>query len=384
MHNKLIKTIFLAGIYFTFLSFCFAGPRHADITNDILVAMKAYNIPVVGYAIIKNNQIVASETLSIHSSLKVSKNSLFQAASISKSIASYGALKLVSEKKLNLDEPVNSQLKSWKIPVNEYNKNEPVTLRQLLDMTSGLSVSGFPGHEQGKKLPTLQEVLDGKPPANTPPIRVFYKPGTQYFYSGGAFQVLEQLMEDITGQLFSSWMENEILKPLKMDQSIFQYPLDKKFHSMAIPGFLSDGTMIKGGWNNYAISASGGLWSTPTDLARFAISVSKSWLGKNSKIIKQSVARMMFSRQKNTDYGLGIVVNGSGKNLNFRKAGHNLGYHSQLIMFPESGDGIVIMTNSENGGSLINYLIPLIAQKYHWPCYFPYFDELIAIPEQAC
>lgn len=191
-------------------------------------------------------------------------------------------------------------------------------------------------------------------------------------------------MEDTTKQLFSFWMENEVLKPLQMENSIFQYPLDKKLHSQAIPGFLSDGTMIKGGWNNYGVYASGGLWSTPIDIARFAINVSLSWLGGNNKIIPQPVAKMMLIRQKNTDYGLGVVINGRGKNLNFRKAGHNLGYHSQLIMFPYSGDGVIIMTNSENGGSLVNFMIPLIGQKYDWPCYFPYFDELIIIPEQAC
>jgi CubicO group peptidase (beta-lactamase class C family) len=201
--SKQIKIWYSAAIiYFACLAIGHAGSKHSSFNNDVLVAMKAYHVPVVGYAIIKNNQIVVSETLSIHSGLSVSKSSLFQAASISKSIASLGALKLVSENQLKLDQPVNDQLKNWKIPVNQYNKNTPVTLRQLLDMTSGLSVSGFPGHEQGKKLPTLKEVLDGKLPANTPPIRVFYQPGTRYFYSGGAFQVLEQLIEDTTGEKY--------------------------------------------------------------------------------------------------------------------------------------------------------------------------------------
>jgi CubicO group peptidase (beta-lactamase class C family) len=385
MSHKIRKILFSIGNYLMFLTVCFANPDNSDIiANDVLIAMKTYHIPVVGYAIIKNNQIVASETLSINPKLKVSKNSLFQAASISKSISAYGTLKLVSHNKLRLDEPVNNQLKSWKIPVNNFNKNHPVILRQLLNMTSGLSVSGFPGHEQGKKLPTLKEVLDGTPPANTPKIRVFYKPGTQYFYSGGAFQVLEQLIEDTTKQPFSSWMKHEILNPLNMDHSFFQFPLDKKFIPLAVPGFLSDGTMVKGGWNNYAIAAAGGLWSTPTDLANFAIHVSESYLGKNNQFISKALAEEMLTYQKNTDYGLGVVINGKGDNLNFRKAGHNLGYHNELIMFPNSGNGVVIMTNSENGESLINYLVPLIAQKYHWPCYFPYFDELITIPQQAC
>lgn len=382
--SKLVTFFLTIGISVCFTN-CFADKNNnVDIDQELIVAMTTYRVPVVGYAIIKNYKIVAVNTLSIDPKLQVSNNSLFQAASISKSISAYGALKLVSQGKLRLDDPVNNQLTTWKIPENEYNKNNPVTLRQLLDMTSGLSVSGFPGYEQGKKLPTLQEILDGVPPANTAPIRVFYKPGSKYFYSGGAFQVLEKLMEDTTKKPFQSWMENEILKPLKMENSFFQYPLNKKLSDVAVPGFLNDGTMIKGGWNNYAIAGAGGAWSTPTDIAKFAIHIAKSYLGEENNIISKSVAKQMLSRQNITDYGLGIVINGSGRTLNFRKAGHNAGYHNEMFMFPNSGDGIVIMTNSENGEYIINYLIPLIAQKYNWPCYFPYFDELIVIPKRAC
>ena len=179
-------------------------------------------------------------------------------------------------------------------------------------------------------------------------------------------------------------MKNEILKPIQMNQSFFQFPLDKKLRAIAVPGFLLDGKMVMGGWNNYAIAAAGGLWSTPKDLAKFAINASNAYLGKDNRIVSRKVAKQMLTRQKNTDYGLGFVINGEGNNLNFRKAGHNLGYHNELIMFPNSGDGVVIMTNSENGEYIINYLIALIAQKNHWPCYFPYFDELISIPERAC
>ncbi len=382
MLKKINKIFLIVGMVTLFFTNCFAEKN--DINLELIAAMKAYRVPVVGYAIIKNYKIVAVKTLSIDPKLSVSDSSLFQAASISKSVSAYGALKLVSLDKLNLDESVNGRLTAWKIPKNEYNKNNPVTLRQMLSMTAGLSVSGFSGHVQGEKLPTLKEVLNGKPPANTPPIRVFYTPGTQYFYSGGAFQVLEQLIEDVTKQPFQNWMENEILKPLDMTHSIFQYPLDEKLRVNAVPGFLNDGTMIRDGWNNYAIAAAGGLWSTPTDIAKFTINVANTYLDKESNIISQSVARQMLTRQKNTDYGLGVVVNGIGRTLNFRKAGHNAGYHNELLMFPNSGDGIVIMTNSENGEYIINYFISLVAQKFHWPCYFPYFDELITIPEFAC
>jgi CubicO group peptidase (beta-lactamase class C family) len=375
-----LASAMLAGLFAN----CCASESYPSVHQELLDAMKAYRVPVVGYAIIKNNKIVLSETLSVDPRIKVSENSIFQAASISKSVSAYAALKLVSEGKLGLDDSVNDRLTTWKIPESEYDESYPVKVGQLLDMTSGLSVSGFPGHEQGKPLPTLRATLDGEPPANTPPVRVFYQPGSRYFYSGGAFQVLEQLIEDVSRQSFPVWAANKILQPLKMSRSTFQCPLDEAWRVAAVPGFLLDGTMLKGGWNNYAAASAGGLWSTPTDLAKFAISASDAYRGKDNKLVAKDIAKQMLMRRLHTDYGLGFVVNGNGPNLNFRKAGHNLGYHDQLIMFPNSGDGIVVMTNSENGEAVINYLVALVAQKYRWPCYFPYFDELITIPAQAC
>lgn len=368
-----------------FLVNCYAMPNNnKDINAYLIDAMKAYNVPVVGYAIIDHNKVILAETLSIDPHIHVSKDSLFQAASISKSVSAYYALKLVDQKKLNLDESVNDYLTSWKIPLNRYNKNNPVTLRQILSMTSGLSVSGFPGHLQGEPLPTLKEILDGKSPANTPPIRVFYQPGSRYFYSGGGYEVLQQLIDDVTKKSFDEVMNKQLLVPLGMNHSIFQYPLNDKLRKTAVSAFDFNGKMLKGGWNNYAISAAGGLWSTPTDLAKFAISMTNSYLGNGHNFITKSLALKMLMHQKNSDYGLGVVVNGQSSTLNFRKAGHNLGYHSQLIMFPNSGKGVVIMTDSENGDTLINYLVPIIAHEYNWPCYFPYFDELVPIPKFSC
>lgn len=362
----------------------FAEADNKNLNSKLLLAMKMYKVPVVGYAIIKQYKIIAVNTLSIDPKLQVTNESLFQAASISKSVSTYTALKLISQGKLKLDEPVNNQLTSWKIPINKYNKNYPVTLRQILDMTSGLSVSGFSGYKQGTLLPTLDEILDGKPPANNPPVRVFYKPGSQYFYSGGAFQVLQKLIEDSTQEAFAYWMNREVLKPLNMDNSIFQCPLNIKKYKNVVPGFLINGSMIQDGWYNYPVAAAGGLWTTPSDLAKFIIGLSKAYLHTDNQQIAKPIAAQMFQRQKNTDYGFGFVVNGQGRTLNIRKAGHNFGYHSEIIMFPNTGDGAVIMTNSENGEYIINYMIPIIAQQNDWPCYFPFFDELITIPKTAC
>ncbi len=350
----------------------------------MLAVMKAYNVPVVGYAIIKNNRVVEAQTLSIDPKIRVSRRSLFQAASISKSLSAYAALYYVARKKLDLDTPVNDALISWKIPENNFDKTSPVTLRQILSMTSGLSVSGFPGYANGETLPTLTQILNGLPPANNKPIRVFYRPGSKYFYSGGGFQVLQQLLADTTKMPFSELMNTKILKRIKMNDSVFQFPLSRKYRRRAVPGFLANGEEVKGGWNDYAIAAAGGMWTTPSDLAKFILNVSKGYMGQVNGIVNLKTAREMLKRQENSSFGLGVEVNGQRASLNFRKGGHNLGYESQLIMFPDAGKGLVIMTNSENGSKLINYMMPIIAYKNHWGCYFPSFDEQLPIPKYAC
>lgn len=357
-----------------------------DINIDAYLqqAMIDYHVPVVGYAIIDHGKIVAAKTLSIDPTITVSTDSLFQAASISKSVSAIGALTLVSEGKLNLDAPVNSQLKTWKIPENSFTKNHPVTLRQIISMTSGLSISGFAGYPQGATLPTEQDILDGKAPSNAGPITVIAQPGSIYAYSGGGFHVLQRLISDVTNEPFTSFMQEQVLTPLHMEHTYYSYPLAKNLQPYAVPGFLENGEKIPGGWENYNIPAAGGLWSTPSDIATFAIAVSNMYLNENNVLIAPKLARNMLIRQANSDYGLGFVVNGKGDSLNFRKSGHNAGYQSQLLMFPNANKGVVIMTDSDMGNTLIAYMIPIIAKKYHFPCFFPSFDELGVTPSFAC
>lgn len=164
--------------------------------------------------------------------------------------------------------------------------------------------------------------------------------------------------------------------------SIYQYPLtNTSFIKDAIEGYQGrNSKVIPEGWHNYACAGASGLWSTPEDLAKFVLRVTNAYLQKNNSLVSIKLANDMLTRHKNTSYGYGFVVAGKGKGLYFWKAGHNFGYHSLLLMFPNIGKGVVIMTNSENGDIVINYLVALIAHRYHWPYYFPFFDELIKMP----
>lgn len=107
----------------------------------------------------------------------VSAFTLFGAASMSKPVTAMAVLRLVQEGKINLDVDVNTYLKSWKIPPNEYTKNHSLTVRKLLSHTSEIGTHGDMIYDPEKGVPSMLEILDGKPPAPTSPVRVESEPG---------------------------------------------------------------------------------------------------------------------------------------------------------------------------------------------------------------
>jgi CubicO group peptidase (beta-lactamase class C family) len=334
-------------------------------------AMIYYEVPAVSMAVIDQGQIAWERAYTIDQSLAVSTETLFQAASISKAVTALAALVLVQRGQLHLDEDVNTYLKTWHVPANTFTANQKVTLRHILSHTSGLTVAGFPGYAVGSALPSLLQVLDGQPPANTPPIRVTSMPGTQYFYSGGGYVVLQQLMMDVTAQDFPELMNALALTPLNMRRSVFASSLPQDLRDHAIPAFLSQGQPIPGGWHHYPELAAAALWSTPRDLALFVIGVMDALLAKKEAILTPAMAQAMLTKQTNTGFGLGVVIDGDGRQLNFRKEGHNLGYHCWMIGFPYTGQGAVVMANSESGLPLVIAALQAIAKAHEWPSYSP-------------
>lgn len=344
----------------------------------LLSTMAKYKVSAVGYAIINKYKIIKANTISNTPQIKAFTNSILQACSFSKCLTAYAILKLVAEEKIDLDLAVNKQLETWQIPQSEY--SEEITIRQCLSMTSGFHYgalnSSFAGYSQERDLPSLKNILNGEAPATNPPVKICYKPGSSYFYSGAGYMVLQQLIEDKTKQPFTQFMNNHVLKSLDMAHSVFQQPLTGTWKPHAIPGFNANSEMNSGGWDNIPNLASGGLWSTPSDMATFALHITSAYLGTNNSVIPKTLAVEMLTRQKKSNFGLGLIIDGDNKTLNFRKNGHNNGYHNELLMFPNTGQGVVVMTNSAGGISLIEDLIKFVADQYAWPSYSPHFNEI--------
>jgi len=330
--------------------------------------MAHHKVPALGVAVVHQGALKWAKgygEAEAGTERKVTKDTLFQAASISKAVTALGAMRLVQEGKLTLDDDVNRYLRSWKVPPSEAAHGKPVTLRGLLSHSAGLNVHGFPGYSLGATVPSLLQVLDGQSPANTPPIRVVFEPGTKHQYSGGGFCIVQQLIEDVSGQSFPEAMRELVLDRITMKVSTFEQPLPSERVSSAATAHETDGHPISGRWHVYPERAAAGLWTTPADLAHFGLELAKSVVGRSNRVLKVSTAREMLSRQRG-GYGLGVGLSREGAN-GFMHNGANAGFRCAMIICLDTGDGVVVMTNGENGDALYNEVVKRILEVYGWP-----------------
>ena len=335
---------------------------------DLKKLMQLYNVPGLSVAVVDNFKIAWAKGYGVTesgSSTPVTVHTLFQAGSISKPVAATGTLYLVEHGRLSLDENVNLKLKSWQIPENDFTKDQKVTLRRLLSHSAGLTVHGFPGYEVGKPIPTLVQIFNGQPPANTAPIRVDFVPGTKFRYSGGGVTIEQQLVMDVTGKPFPQFMRETVLDKIGMNDSTYEQPLPATRAALAATGTYADGMSVNGKAHIYPEMAAAGLWTTATDLAKFGIEIALSRQGKANHVLSQTMTQEMLKPQID-DIGLGFFL-GQYKNPQaFGHDGDDEGFQALLIMFADTGKGLAVMGNSANGIAVGNYLLKSVAKEYGW------------------
>jgi len=330
-------------------------------------AMRRLFIPAVSLSVIGPGNTVQSAAYGAG----VSVRTLFQAASISKLVASVGAVRLVQQGRLDPDQDVNARLRSWHVPPSSLTRTAPVTLRGLLSMTAGTSVPGYLGYEPGQPLPDLIQILDGAPPANSGPVRVLYHPGSRYAYSGGGSEIAEALMQDVTGAAFATLMADLVLGPAGMADSTFAQPLPRQLEQQAAPGHDNRGAILPGRWRIFPELAAAGLWSTAEDLARLLVIIGRAWRGEANPLLEQRYARAMITRQGGGPYGLGAAAGGVGRSRVLMKGGQNVGYQCYGLIYPATGQGMVVMTGSDNGTILAEALVRRAAKVLDWPSLRP-------------
>ncbi len=341
--------------------------------------MEHYRVPGMSIAVIENFKIAWVKSYGVkdlESKEPVTNQTLFQAASISKPVSAYAALREVEKGSMALEEDVNRYLTAWRLAENEFTKAEKVTLKYLLSHRAGVTVHGFAGYAAGEKVPTLLQVLNGEPPANSAAVRVDRRPGSGFRYAGGGYCVVQQMLTEAQQKPFPAVMEALVLKPLDMHNSTFAQPLPESKRKLAASGHLPDGTAVPGKRHVYPELAAAGLWTTAEDLAKFVVDVELSLQGKSNKVLSKATANQMLTPFGEAYTGLGIFLDNKKEDVYFQHGGWNAGFSSHLVGHKEKGYGVVVLANG-NQPLLVNEVIRAVAAAYRWDNYMlPVFTRL--------
>ena len=327
---------------------------------ELIQRMKYYKVPGFSATFVHQEEMAWAKGFGVveaGSEKPVTNETIFQAASISKPFTAMIALHLVEAGSLDLDADANEFLHSWKIPKSKYTQAGPdgahpkVTLRGLLSHTAGMNIFGYPGYPSGSELPTLQQILKGKPPATSKPVRVVKPPGTAFKYSGGGYLVVQQMIEDVTGRPLAVLAKELIFDKLGMASSTFDSKLPQDYITRAATAHNKTGEPIPGKWHLYPEQTAASLWSTPSDLACLIIEILKSLKNESNLVLSAEMTRQMLTPQIGMG-GVGFNIVIKDGMTRFGHPGVNEGFHNMIIGCPETGQGIVWMTNGENGRRL--------------------------------
>lgn len=333
--------------------------------------LEALAIPGVSVAVIDDYEVVWAHGFGVRDAntrRPMDTLTVLQAGSIAKPVTAMAALRAVERGELTLDGDISASLSDWRIPANEFTAREPVTLRRLLSHTAGITPGGFEGYMPDAPFPRTVQILNGAPPANSPPAQVLALPGSTMAYSGQGYTIVQLLLLTRGDQTFPDLMRDAVLGPLNMESSTFEQPLTRHFESRAASGHTWGGGVLEGRYRLHPEMAAAGFWTTPSDLALVAIEMARARRGESSRVLSPEMARQMLTEERDSA-ALGWML-GSTNGM-FWHNGGTQGFRASMRMYSETGDGIVILTNSDNGQDIMPALMNAIAAHWQWAGYTP-------------
>jgi hypothetical protein len=198
-------------------------------------------------------------------------------------------------------------------------------------------------------------------------VRIIARPGSQYIYSGGGYEIVQLMLEQQEKQALPAIVKRLVLAPLRMDRTSYLRPIDGN----AASAHDVNGKRIGGGWRLYPELAAAGIWTTPSDLAKVLIALDDAYSGRRHALLKPSTIRSMMQPQAPSPYGLGFETSGTGNAFRIGHGGGGEGFKAQYWLYPTTGDGAVVMTNGERGWSLVLEILRSISAAYGWADFKP-------------
>jgi CubicO group peptidase (beta-lactamase class C family) len=332
--------------------------------------MERFHVPGMSVAVIEDFKIHWAKSYGVadvETGRAVDEGTLFQAASISKPVTAMAALRLVQEGRFSLDDDVNALLKSWKVPSSEFTAAGPVTPRSLFSHSSGADDGfGFPGYDPSAPRPTVVQILNGEAPSNVGPVVFARPPYRAMKYSGGGLTIMQLALTDLTGVAFADLLRQEVLGPLGMESSTYEQPLPDAIAPRAARAHNGAGLSKGAPWHVYPELAAAGLWTTPSDLARFVMEVQRAYRGPAGAVLTQPSAREMIAPVGVGPYAVGLSIEKRGEGWYFSHGGSNWGFRALVVGHVRNGYGLAVMTNGDNGSSVTAELAARVAAAYRW------------------
>jgi CubicO group peptidase (beta-lactamase class C family) len=350
-------------------SAAFADCKPAELTRSFTKSvpgyLEQYSVPGAAIAVIRGGKVCSLQGFGVADVAvrrPVTADTLFNVGSISKNLTAWGVLHLVDRHELDVDRPINEYLHRWQVPAGSFSA-QLVTARRLLSHTAGISSHGYSGSDAASPAPAIEDILNGKTGAGA--VSLVAIPGATFSYSGANYLILELAIEEISGEPFERYMREAVFLPLGMRHSSFEIAQDS-----AIRATPHDAASKALPIRRYAESAAAGLTTSVRDLANFAAAAlpgsgRRDPAGRG--IITSSLLAEAMQPVANTQwverdpygpapqYGLGYNVRPEqyGSHTGVGHGGSNSGWESWFQVIPDTGDGIVIMTNSTNGTAVI-------------------------------
>jgi CubicO group peptidase (beta-lactamase class C family) len=346
-------------------------PKRGGLDGFTLAeVLQKYHVPGVSVAVIKNFEIhwaKAYGVADVQSGVPTDSHTLFQAASISKPVTAMAFLKAMEQGRVSLDMDINTLLKSWRVPTSDFIKETPVTPRSLFSHTSGAGDGfGFPGYHPSQARPTVVQILEGQKPSNVGGVLFERPPFTAFKYSGGGITIMQLAMMDVLGKPFAEIMREQVLDPLGMKDSTYEQPIPPARDAQTARAHNGEGKPMDAKWHVYPEQAAAGLWTTPSDLARFAIEVQRAVRGPTGQVLPRALGREMVTPVGVGPFAVGLTVNKRGEGWYFSHGGGNWGFRCDLLAHVVKGHGVVVMTNADSGGTVIDEIEARVAAAYDW------------------
>ena len=310
---------------------CFAGAMREHLPG----LLASHQVPGAVVSYIKNGEVAWTKAFGVanlQTGTPMRPDMVFNHGSNGKVMTAWAVMRLVEAGKVELDAPANRYLKRWQLRSTTFDPNG-VTPRRLLNHTAGLTVHGFSDYEQGARLPSLVEVLEGKN-QDDGAVYIKWEPGSANVYSGGGYVIAQMIIEDVSSEPFAAFMEREVAKPLGL--SSLGWVWTPQQERRAPTPYDGDGKPV--GYRQLASQAIGSEICTVPDFARFVAATVSGPGGEppGRGVLKRETISSLLETFK-VEKVLG-------------HSGANPGWYAHFRLNVERRDGFVIATNSSRGG----------------------------------